>query len=92
MVDLRRFAKDQPCTLRLEGVCANDPAQTVLCHLGGAGMAIKRDDYDGLHACAPCHAVMDMRMKLKDTSIDLRRRVFRARYDTQTRLVEAGHL
>ncbi len=87
---IQRFAKGQECTLQIPGVCSHDPEQTVLCHLNGAGMAIKRSDYDGVHACKPCHDAMDGRQRLKDPTTE--REIARARYTTEGRLVEAGLL
>jgi hypothetical protein len=90
LTKIQRFAKGQECTLQTPGVCSRDPAQTVLCHLGGAGMAVKRSDYDGLHACAPCHDVMDMRVMVKDRTTE--QEIARARHVTTQRLIDEGLL
>lgn len=60
MVSLRKAAKGSPCTLRLPG-CAPGPENeaVVLCHRGGAGMALKADDLDAVLGCAHCHTILD---------------------------------
>ena len=92
MSKIRQHARGQDCTLRLPGICSRDPAETVLCHLGGAGAGIKRHDYDGLYACAQCHAVMDGRLMLKDRDPDMLRRIYRAKHETNGLQIEAGLL
>ncbi|SRR5688572_27221558 len=63
-MNLRDFARDQACTLRLEGICNRNPATTVLCHVrrfGTGGMGKKPPDLCGVHACDACHAALDGR-------------------------------
>lgn len=62
---VRDYAKGQPCTVQIAGVCNHDPATTVLCHLPseGHGMARKSDDYIAVFACSACHDVIDGRSK-----------------------------
>ena len=59
----RDAAKDQPCKMRLEGHCNGNTETTVLAHKGGAGMALKSDDFDGCDCCSSCHDVLDGRVK-----------------------------
>ena len=59
MTKLRRFARNQPCTLRIPGVCNGNPETTVLAHGRGAGMGTKVVDYIGVHACSACHSHLD---------------------------------
>lgn len=59
MTRLRKFARGQDCTLRIQGVCNGDSETTVLCHGRGAGFAVKTADYIGVHGCAACHAWLD---------------------------------
>ncbi len=57
--DLRAFAKDQACTLRLDGICNRDPTTTVLCHVrlfGASGGGQKPPDLCAFHGCSACHA------------------------------------
>ena len=56
-------ARDQPCTMRLDGVCNGDTATTVFAHNNGAGMGMKADDFDGCDCCMDCHSVFDRRVK-----------------------------
>ena len=60
---LRKAAKGQCCTLRLEG-CSWDQSNVFLCHIrrfGIAGMGEKPPDLCGLYACQNCHDLLDMR-------------------------------
>lgn len=62
---LREFAKNQPCTLRLAGVCVDDGQHetTVMCHLsiGMRGVGMKVNDLFSIHACHACHDALDRR-------------------------------
>ena len=62
---LRQFAKHQPCTLRVAGVCVDDSSHetTVMCHLaiGMRGVGMKVNDLFSIHACHACHDVLDRR-------------------------------
>lgn len=62
---LRDFAKNQPCTLRLAGVCVDDSNHetTVMCHLsiGARGVGMKVNDLFSIHACHACHDALDRR-------------------------------
>lgn len=62
---LRKFAKHQPCTLRVAGVCVDDSAHetTVMCHLsiGMRGVGMKVNDLYSIHACHACHDALDRR-------------------------------
>lgn len=60
----RRASAGQDCTLRIEGVCREDPAYTVGAHLRMfklAGMAQKPDDLFLVDACDQCHDALDRR-------------------------------
>jgi len=62
---LRQFAKHQPCTLRLPGICSDDAGHetTVMCHLsiGMRGVGMKVNDLFSIHACHTCHDALDRR-------------------------------
>ena len=63
---VRRAARNMNCTLHIPGVCRQDPAYTVGCHLrlfGLAGAGQKPDDIFIVDACDRCHAVLDDRSK-----------------------------
>jgi hypothetical protein len=47
--------------VRIPGVCNGDPATTVLAHLNGGGMGMKRPDTSGAWACSGCHDAVDGR-------------------------------
>ncbi len=59
-IDSRKQASDRECKVRAPG-CNFDPATTVLAHLNGAGMALKRHDALGAWACSNCHDFIDNR-------------------------------
>ncbi|WP_426269176.1 DUF1364 domain-containing protein [Dyella kyungheensis] len=69
MTPLRKFAKGQPCMVRLPG-CDGGGETTVLAHYrlaGYCGIGVKpEDDAFGAWACASCHNLCDGRAKLKD--------------------------
>lgn len=61
---IRKASAGQDCTLRLPGVCREDPAYTVGAHLrmfNLAGMAQKPDDLFLVDACDQCHDALDRR-------------------------------
>lgn len=61
---LRELARDQPCLVRLPGVCNGDPATTVLAHYrlsGLCGVGLKPENLIGAHACSSCHYAIDRR-------------------------------
>ena len=43
--------------------CNGNPETTVLAHLNGAGMGLKRPDIHGAWACSDCHDVLDRRQQ-----------------------------
>lgn len=58
---LRKSAKGQPCTFRLEGICNFNPATSVLCHIpcGMRGTAHKGPDVVAAIGCSACHQALD---------------------------------
>lgn len=61
-MNLRQQAKGRDCQIRLPGVCNGDPETTVLAHLNGGGMGMKRSDLAcGAWACSACHDAVDGR-------------------------------
>lgn len=63
-MNLRKYARDKPCMVRIPGVCNHDPETTVLAHLGGAGMGRKENDFIAAWCCSDCHDVYDGRQNL----------------------------
>ena len=57
---LRDSARGQDCLIR-SPKCNGDPETTVLCHLGGGGMATKQSDYKAAFGCSSCHDLVDGR-------------------------------
>jgi hypothetical protein len=56
---LRNSANGQECMIRLPGICNFDNSTTVLAHLNGGGMGMKKSDLFGAFACSSCHAKVD---------------------------------
>lgn len=50
--------------VRMPGICNCDPATTVLAHLNGGGMALKRHDLHGAWCCSACHDEADRRTRI----------------------------
>jgi hypothetical protein len=59
MSKITQSAKGEQCTVRVSGLCINDPATTVAAHLNGGGMAMKSHDIHSAYACSACHAWLD---------------------------------
>lgn len=66
MSKLRNSAKWKLCTVRLPGVCNNNHETTVLAHLNGGGMGLKKNDLFGAFACSACHDEIDGRTHVFD--------------------------
>ena len=76
-MNLRTAARGKPCTLRILGVCRDDPEHklTVLNHINGlrqdtpvmfaaaSGTGTKSDDRAAVYGCGPCHDVIDRRQQ-----------------------------
>lgn len=63
MSKLRQSARGQECQVRLIGICNFNPETTVLAHLGGGGMGMKKNDIHGAFCCSACHDALDGRAK-----------------------------
>lgn len=72
---LRDSARGQECMLRLPGICNRNPETTVLAHLNGGGMGIKKSDIFAAFCCSSCHDEIDGRtMKLDRDHAELEHR------------------
>ncbi len=63
MSKLRKAARGRECQIRIGTVCNGNPETTVLCHLPGGGMGMKRHDLLGAWGCSSCHSVVDGAVK-----------------------------
>lgn len=65
MTAIRKAARGEDCTIRLPGVCNQNPETTVLCHdnrlASGKGMGLKAPDTEAAFGCSCCHDVLDGR-------------------------------
>ncbi|HFI8876909.1 TPA: DUF1364 domain-containing protein [Escherichia coli] len=69
MVDLRKAARGQMCTVRIPGYYNHDPETSVLAHYrlaGTCGTATKPHDMQAAIACSSCHDLIDGRVKTSD--------------------------
>lgn len=62
MKNLRKAARGRECQIRIPGVCNRNPETSVLCHLNGAGLALKSDDRHAAIGCSSCHDAVDFRV------------------------------
>ncbi|PID55388.1 hypothetical protein CSB45_16230 [candidate division KSB3 bacterium] len=56
---IRQSARGEQCLVRIPGWCNHDPETTVLAHRNGAGMGIKRPDWQAAYCCSGCHRFVD---------------------------------
>ena len=63
MTSLRKEAMGRQCQIRIPGVCNRRDDTVVLCHLGGAGLALKQPDQIGAWGCSNCHDAVDGRVR-----------------------------
>jgi Protein of unknown function (DUF1364) len=61
MSKLRNSAKGRNCEVRLPFICNRNNETTILAHLGGGGMGMKRNDMHAAFCCSDCHDVVDGR-------------------------------
>lgn len=62
MSKVTQSARNQPCTLRIPGVCNWNIETTVFAHTG-SGTAKRRTD-KGCYACSDCHDAIDGRTRV----------------------------
>ena len=74
-MNLRKLARNQPCTVRLTSICDGGGETSVLAHIrrcGNAGMGQKPSDMTAVIACDRCHSVIDGRAgKLRANDSDI---------------------
>jgi hypothetical protein len=64
MGKLRKSAKGNSCFVRLPGICNFNPETTVLAHLNGGGIGVKKSDIQAAFACSSCHDEIDRRTRI----------------------------
>lgn len=88
MSKLRKSARGQNCTLRLES-CNFNPETTVLAHIRMnrfCGTGLKPPDYMSCFSCSSCHDKIDGRVKSDTVYKD----ILRAHFETLKIWVDAG--
>lgn len=59
---IRDSARDQPCMVRLAGICNFNPSTTILAHIRiNTGIGIKSSDLMASYCCSNCHDEIDRR-------------------------------
>lgn len=94
-MNLREYARDKPCQIRVVGVCNGDPQTTVLAHLrmaGISGMGTKAADILGAHACSACHDYVDGRTHVRSDPQTRRLLLLEGIARTQAALIKDGLL
>ena len=83
MTDLRAYARNQPCQVRLPGICNHNAETTVLAHfrlIGITGLGFKsKSDLIGSWACSDCHSYVDTHHD-DATQLAFAQGVFRTQY------------
>lgn len=82
---IRQSAKGEACTLRIPGICNNNPETVVLCRVNSAkkGMGNKSLDIHSYYGCASCHRIETAnKADPKD--------ILRAMCETQYKLLQKG--
>lgn len=87
-----RFARNKPCQIRIPGICNGRVETSVLCHLNGAGMAMKSLSIHGAIGCSDCHDAVDGRTKTDYTKAGLNRMHLEGVIRTQVMMFESGVL
>lgn len=88
-------ARNQPCSIRLPGICNGNAETSVWCHLNGhrfgKGGAIKAHDIHGFHGCSSCHAYYDVGHGTRPlmTDFELLESVLGAVCETWVRLIDS---
>lgn len=72
MTKLRKSARGRDCQVRLPGVCNFNSETTVLAHLNGAGMGMKKHDLHAAFTCSNCHSAIDMQLATQYTTDELK--------------------
>lgn len=95
MMDLRKYAKNQSCQIRVPGVCRFQPEYTVWCHVrmvGLSGASLKALDILGAFGCDACHLVVDGQQKSEYSYGERRLMLLEGMARSQTILAREGIL
>jgi len=90
MSKIRKSARGQQCQVRVPFVCNQDDSTTILAHLGGGGMGMKRLDIHAAYCCSACHDAIDRRVHSQWTADELKRWHYEGVFRTQKLLIDAG--
>ena len=96
MSRITESARGERCTLRIIGVCNDDPATVVWAHANGVrygkGTGKKVPDIIGAYACYACHMVYDGQHKRPSgmQKVDVEIDFWRGHGESLVRLTEKG--
>lgn len=94
MSTITKSAKGENCTVRMPGVCNENPETTVLAHISGVrfghGIGKKVSDLHGAYCCSSCHDAIDGRVKTPYSREGLRMMHYEGILETQLKLIEKG--
>jgi len=90
---IKKAARGESCTLRVPGVCNENPETVVACHSNfhedGGGMGMKSEDIYVAFGCSDCHDYIDGRIG-RPSKDELRDIFHRGMKRTWHRLIELG--
>lgn len=90
--DLRKEARGRECQIRIPRVCNFNPETTVLCHMGGGGMAMKHHDILASWGCSNCHGAIDGQIKTDFTRDELKIMHYEGMWRTIDILIKEGKI
>ena len=91
-MNLRKYARDKDCQIRIPHICNFNIETTVLCHLPGGGGGMKHHDLHASWGCSDCHGAVDGQIKTDYTHDELKLMLLEGVIRTQQQLIKAGIL
>jgi len=90
MSKITESARNEPCQVRIDGICSHDPSTTVLAHIGGGGMGFKNPDIEASYCCSSCHDAIDGRIQTEFSRELLELWHHQGAMRTRKKLIEKG--
>lgn len=90
MSKIRKSAKGKQCQVRIDPCSCGSSETTVLAHLNGAGMGIKKYDFQGAFSCDRCHKILDGEAHTRYSKKDIKLMFYDAVIRTQEILLADG--
>jgi len=85
-------SRGKSCKLRIYPYCQDNTETVVACHIASTdkGMGIKSPDIWSVDGCDVCHSIIDGRMRVDLSPLEIERCINRALYLTIKRKIEEG--